>query len=113
MRRDQGLRLRVDGVQGSPSIARAVEATLRTIPGVRSVWSDVAGGSTVVVFEPRAERGADVVVLPPVTALAVPIRRHRPPGPTLLGKMMETVVIVGAELLLQRAFGPLFRLRGC
>jgi len=112
MRRDQGLRLRVDGVQGSLSIARAVEATLWTIPGVRSVWSDVAGGSTVVVFEPRA-RGADVVVLPPVTALAVPIRRRWPRGPTLLGKMMETVVIVGAELLLQRAFGPLFRLRGC
>lgn len=117
-RLDKRVRLTVNAVRGFPVRARAVEQTLRAIPGVLAVEVDPRTGSTWIDYEPRSGPAGDVEDIPepletPAEAQAlVPVGRT-PRGTLTLSKFVETLLIVGVEVVLQRALGPFFWPRRC
>ena len=114
------VRLTVDAVRGFPIRARGVEQTLRTIPGVLAVEVDARSGSTWIDYDPRAAARADAVlaplepsVEPSVEVQALTAVGRAPRGTLTLSKFVETLLIVGLEVALQRTLGPLFWPRRC
>jgi hypothetical protein len=101
--------LTVDAVRGFPFRARAVERTLRTIPGVLAVEVDSRTGSTVIDYDPQsasADVSEDATLDHPAEVRALAPVQRSPRGTLTLSKFVETLVVVGLEVALQRFLGP-------